>query len=93
VDAGDMLARMTNDVISATTHRVLNPTNMNRSRYSMPFFMHPNLDVVLRCVESCIRAGAKYADITAGAFLEQRLEEIGLLHRQTSPAAAGQEQR
>jgi len=79
VDAGDMLARMTNDVIPATTHRVVNPNGMNRSRYSMPFFMHPNPDVVLRCVESCLGDGAKHADITAGAFLEQRLQEIGLL--------------
>ena len=78
VDAGDMLARMTNDVIPATTHRVVNPTGTNRSRYSMPFFMHPDPDVVLRCVDSCVGAGAKYADITAGAFLEQRLQEIGL---------------
>ena len=82
VDAGDMLARMTNDVIPATTHRVINPSGVNRSRYSMPFFMHPNSDVLLRCVESCIGAGAKHADITAGAFLEQRLQEIGLLQRQ-----------
>jgi isopenicillin N synthase-like dioxygenase len=84
VDAGDMLARMTNDVIPATTHRVVNPSGINRSRYSLPFFMHPNSDVVLTCMQSCIGAGAKYADITAGAFLEHRLREIGLLNRQTS---------
>ncbi|MEM8937045.1 MAG: 2-oxoglutarate and iron-dependent oxygenase domain-containing protein, partial [Pseudomonadota bacterium] len=41
VDAGDMLARITNDLIPATTHRVVNPTGSNVSRYSMPFFMHP----------------------------------------------------
>jgi isopenicillin N synthase-like dioxygenase len=91
VDAGDMLARMTNDVIPATTHRVVNPTGSNRSRYSMPFFMHPNSDVVLTCMDSCIGAGAKYADITAGAFLEQRLREIGLLNRQTSQPSHGPE--
>jgi len=81
VDAGDMLARMTNDVIPATTHRVINPIGTHGSRYSMPFFMHPNSNVVLSCVESCIGAGAKYADIAAGAFLEQRLQEIGLLRQ------------
>ncbi len=79
VDAGDMLARMSNDVIPATTHRVVNPSGSSLSRYSMPFFMHPDPDVVLTCMRSCIGAGAKYADITAGAFLEQRLREIGLL--------------
>jgi isopenicillin N synthase-like dioxygenase len=79
VDSGDMLARMTNDVIPATTHRVVNPTSANVSRYSMPFFMHPNSDVMLSCLPSCIGTGAKYSDIRAGAFLDQRLREIGLM--------------
>jgi isopenicillin N synthase-like dioxygenase len=79
VDSGDMLARMTNDVIPATTHRVVNPSGPNVSRYSMPFFMHPNTDVVLECVPSCVGSGVKHPEITAGAFLEQRLREIGLL--------------
>jgi len=81
VDSGDMLARLTNDVIPATTHRVVNPQGPNVSRYSMPFFMHPNNDVLLSCLPACIGAGAKYPDITAGAFLEQRLQEIGLLKK------------
>ena len=89
MNAGDMLARLTNDVIPAVTHRVVNPVDSNRSRYSMPFFMHPNPDVTLSCIESCIGSGAKYPDITAGAFLEQRLQEIGLLRRQPSQAGDG----
>lgn len=79
VDSGDMLARLTNDLIPATTHRVVNPTDANVSRYSMPFFMHPKSDVSLKCLPSCVGAGAKHPDITAGAFLEQRLREIGLI--------------
>jgi isopenicillin N synthase-like dioxygenase len=79
VDSGDMLARLTNDAIPATTHRVVNPTAENLSRYSMPFFMHPDADVVLGCLPSCIGTGAKYPDIRAGTFLEQRLREIGLM--------------
>jgi len=78
VDAGDMLARICNDVIPATTHRVVNPKGPNVSRYSMPFFMHPHSDAMLSCLDSCKGDGAKYADITADAFLKQRLEEIGL---------------
>ncbi|GAB4521038.1 MAG: 2-oxoglutarate and iron-dependent oxygenase domain-containing protein [Amphiplicatus sp.] len=78
VDAGDMLARATNDVIPATTHRVVNPKGPNVSRYSMPFFMHPHSDAMLECIESCRGAGAKYPPITADAFLKQRLKEIGL---------------
>lgn len=80
VDAGDMLARLTNDVIPSTTHRVINPHNAkNVSRYSMPFFMHPNPEALLSCLPSCQGAGAKYPDITAHQFLMQRLREIGLI--------------
>ena len=78
VDAGDMLARVTNDAIPATTHRVVNPKGPNVSRYSMPFFMHPHSAAVLECIPSCKGAGAKYPPITADAFLKQRLREIGL---------------
>jgi len=79
VDAGDMLARICNDRIPATTHRVINPVGPNISRYSMPFFMHPRPDAVLSCLKSCMGNGAKYADITADDFLQQRLREIGLI--------------
>jgi isopenicillin N synthase-like dioxygenase len=79
VDSGDMLARITNDVIPATTHRVVNPDGGNVSRYSMPFFMHPNSDVMLECLPSCVGAGAKYPPVRADVFLEQRLRAIGLL--------------
>ncbi len=79
VDAGDMLARVCNDVIPATTHRVVNPEGAtNESRYSMPFFMHPRWDALLSCLDSCKGDGAKYSDITAEDFLHQRLREIGL---------------
>lgn len=80
VDAGDMLARITNDVIPSTTHRVINPQDgTNGSRYSMPFFMHPHPESVLSCLPSCKGIGAKYTDITAHEFLMQRLREIGLI--------------
>lgn len=80
VDAGDMLARITNDVIPSTTHRVINPQDgTNNSRYSMPFFMHPHPESMLSCLPSCRGTGAKYPDITAHEFLMQRLREIGLV--------------
>jgi len=78
VDSGDMLQRLTNGVIPATTHRVVNPEGPNVSRYSMPFFMHPASDVSLKCLPSCVGDGEKWPEITAGAFLDQRLREIGL---------------
>ena len=80
VDAGDMLARLTNDVIPSTTHQVVNtPEAKNSPRYSMPFFMHPHPDALLSCLPTCRGAGAKYPDITAEDFLMQRLREIGLI--------------
>lgn len=78
VDSGDMLARITNEVIPATTHRVVNPKGPNVRRFSMPFFMHPNPDAVLSCLPSCVGSGARYPDISANEFLMQRLREIGL---------------
>ncbi|MBX3018222.1 MAG: isopenicillin N synthase family oxygenase [Bdellovibrionaceae bacterium] len=80
VDAGDMLARITNEVIPSTTHQVINsPEAGQKSRYSMPFFMHPNPEAILSCIPSCRGAGAKYPDISSHDFLMQRLREIGLL--------------
>jgi isopenicillin N synthase-like dioxygenase len=81
VDAGDMLSRFTNEVIPATTHRVVNPAeNAARDRYSMPFFVHPYSSCDLTIPERFTGpdAPAKYPPITAGQFLEQRLREIGL---------------
>lgn len=79
VDSGDMLARITNDVIPSTTHRVVNPPDAKTSRYSMPYFMHPHPEAVLECLPACKGNGAKYTDILAEDFLQQRLREIGLL--------------
>ncbi|HEY9722658.1 MAG TPA: 2-oxoglutarate and iron-dependent oxygenase domain-containing protein [Oscillatoriaceae cyanobacterium] len=81
VDSGDMLSRFTNDVIPATTHRVVNPKGENRERYSLPFFVHPYSGFNLECLPCCNTAEnpAKYPPITAGEFLTQRLREIGLL--------------
>ena len=79
VDSGDMLARITNNVIPSTTHRVVNPPDAKSSRYSMPFFMHPHPEAVLSCLPSCVGSGAQYPDILAEDFLKQRLREIGLL--------------
>ena len=78
VDTGDMLARMTNFVLPATTHRVVNPAGPNIDRYSMPFFMHPTAETSLKVIPSCIGDGAKMPEITAGEYLDERLREIGL---------------
>lgn len=79
VDSGDMLKRMTNGVIPATTHRVVNPDGPNVSRYSMPFFMHPTLATSLRVLPSCLGEGPKFPESTAGEYLHERLKAIGLV--------------
>lgn len=80
VDAGDMLSRICNEVIPSTTHQVINtPESTTKSRYSMPFFMHPHPEALLSCIPSCRGSGAKYPDISSHDFLMQRLREIGLI--------------
>ena len=78
VDSGDMLARLTNGVIPATTHRVVNPEGPNVSRYSMPFFMHPTLGTSLDVLPSCRSHAPVPPPITAGELLDERLRAIGL---------------
>ena len=77
VDVGDMLSRITNGHLPATTHRVVNPQGPNTSRYSMPFFLHPKPDAVLSVFPQ-YRDGSEAPDITGAGFLAQRLREIGL---------------
>ncbi len=84
INIGDMLQRLTNHVLPSTTHRVRNPAGADatRSRYSMPFFLHPCSDFVIRTLPGCISADRpdRYPDpITADAYLRQRLVEIGLI--------------
>jgi isopenicillin N synthase-like dioxygenase len=81
VNVGDMLSRLTNNRLKSTVHRVVNPPRelMNRSRYSIPFFMHPVSSMNLSCLDNCIddEHPKLFKDITAGDYLEERLKEIG----------------
>lgn len=82
INVGDMLSRHTNNKLKSTIHQVVNPDKelWGTPRYSIPFFMHPVSDMSLNCLEECIDDDHPklYDDITAGEFLDQRLEEIGL---------------
>ncbi|GAB3904089.1 2-oxoglutarate and iron-dependent oxygenase domain-containing protein [Larkinella knui] len=82
VNVGDMLDRLTNHKLKSTIHRVVNPPRekMNSPRYSIPFFMHPRGDMDLTCLESCVSTEHPkiYENMTAGAFLDERLQELGL---------------
>lgn len=83
VDSGDMLARITGGLVPATTHRVVNPSRPEDDvpRYSMPFFTHPRPDVSLGLLPFAAKhPDAKPAsDITAHAFLTERLTALGLV--------------
>ncbi|WCT73560.1 2-oxoglutarate and iron-dependent oxygenase domain-containing protein [Sphingomonas naphthae] len=84
INVGDMLQRLTNNVLRSTTHRVLNPAPERRgySRYSMPFFLHFRPDFLIETLPSCISADRPdlYPDpITADDYLWQRLREIKLV--------------
>jgi len=82
-NVGDMLQRLTNHVLPSTTHRVVNPPSpwAARSRYAVPFFLHPNSEFLIESLPDCVSADNpdRYPEpITADAYLQQRLREIGL---------------
>jgi isopenicillin N synthase-like dioxygenase len=84
VNIGDMLQRLTNHVYPSTTHRVVNPPGeqARKPRYSVPFFLHPNPDVVLDPLSSCISDvnPRRYStSITSHEYLQERLREIKLI--------------
>ncbi len=85
INVGDMLERLTNNKLRSTIHRVINPPKeqWDTPRYSIPFFMHPRSEMPLNALENCISENQPktYDDITAGAFLRQRLIEIGLIKK------------
>jgi isopenicillin N synthase-like dioxygenase len=82
VNVGDMLQRLTNNKLKSTTHRVVNPPRSlwHTSRFSVPFFLHPQGQTSLACLDNCINDDLPkiYEDITADEYLDQRLREIGL---------------
>lgn len=79
-DSGDMIQRITNRTLPATTHRVVNPTGSADERMSMPFFVHPRPDSVLSVLPSCRGPGfpEPEPDITGADFLAERIRELGL---------------
>lgn len=83
VNIGDMLQRLTNNILPSTTHRVVNPSPMRAShaRYSMPYFLHFRPDFMIETLENCKADGIDhYPDpISAHDYLLQRLKEINLI--------------
>ena len=65
---GDMLEIISNDKLNSTPHRVVSKGNEEKSRYSIPFFLHPRPEVVLDAEKT----------LTANQFLTKRLQDIKL---------------
>lgn len=82
-NVGDMLQRLTNHVLPSTTHRVVNPKGEagKVSRYSIPFFVHPNPGTSLDALPQCVTEDnpKRYPPITSDEYLMERLREIGLI--------------
>jgi len=80
VDSGDMLQQLTNGRLKSTTHRVVNAAGDRDRRFSMPFFVHPRSEVDLTpLARSVAHTGERrFPCITAGAYLQERLQAIGL---------------
>ena len=80
---GDMLQRLTNHKLVSTTHRVKAPIeSMDISRYSIPFFVHPNPDWLIETLDSCCTEDnpKRYIEpILAEDYLQERLKEIKLI--------------
>ncbi len=71
---GDMMQLVTDKKLKSTTHRVIQDTEAEpKSRYSIPFFLHPSPSINLKSVFREDDEG-----ILADTFLDQRLKEIKL---------------
>jgi isopenicillin N synthase-like dioxygenase len=80
VNIGDMMARWTNDRWVSTIHRVVGPPRdrvIGSRRQSFAFFHYPNCDAIVECLPTCEgTTGPKYAAISAGTYLLEKLQQI-----------------
>ena len=71
---GDMMQLITDHKLKSTPHRVVKyKTDEIKSRYSIPFFMHPSPDTILKSVFN-----NKDSGVLAHDFLDERLKAIKL---------------
>jgi len=64
-----MFARWSNDILKSTPHRVVN-VDMDKPRYSMPYFVDPGRDVIIK---NLTNLPDKYPPISAYEYLKWRL--------------------
>ncbi|KIM91132.1 hypothetical protein PILCRDRAFT_1333 [Piloderma croceum F 1598] len=80
VNAGDLMARWSNDVLRSTLHRVVAPPakkvseteTITPARQSIAFFCNPNFDAKISCLPNCGK-DPKYAPVTTEEYIVSRL--------------------
>lgn len=74
VNLGELLTRWTNGLYEARMHRV---RRVAADRYSIPFFLDPNVDAMVSVLPNCVFPDrpAAYPAIAAGAYLTGRFNE------------------
>lgn len=84
INAGDLLARWSNDVLRSTLHRVVAPPakkiseteGITPARQSIAFFCNPNFDAEISCLPTCSGPDqtAKYEPVTTEKYIVGRLQ-------------------
>ena len=84
VNAGDLLARWSNDVLRSTLHRVVAPPakaisdteGITPARQSIAFFCNPNQGAEISCLPTCLIPGSKpkYPSVTTEDYIVGRLK-------------------
>lgn len=74
VNLGDMLERWSNNIFRSTLHRVI---TSGKERYSIAFFMDPNHECLVECLETCTSKEnpAKFSPVLSGEYLLDRYGE------------------
>ena len=72
LNVADMLARWSNGTLKSTPHRVVNVA-MDKPRYSMPYFVDPGRDVMIKNL--MVNEPNKYPPISAYEYLKWRLAQ------------------
>ncbi|PGG99376.1 hypothetical protein AJ80_09372 [Polytolypa hystricis UAMH7299] len=83
MNVGDLLQRWSNDELRSTSHRVTLPPLSDRfagadrmvsERYSIPYFLAPDVTSVVECLPTCVsdEKPARYLPITQGEYNRMR---------------------
>jgi len=75
INLGDMMQRWTNEVYPSTIHRVKLNKKSQQSRYSIPFFVNPDVGTIVQCLSSCDTTNAKYPPERSEEILRKRWDD------------------